>query len=233
MFPVVILAGGLATRLQPLTIPKALIEINREPFIVHQLRLLQRNGIKKVVLCVGYLGKMIKDLVGDGAQFGLEVDYSFDGSKLLGTAGAIKKALPKLSDNFFVMYGDSYLTCDFAKVQESYLAQKKQALMTVFHNEGQWDVSNIEYCDGRIIKYDKQDLTPVMHHIDYGLGIINQDAFVYVPENEVFDLAKLYQLMLQQNQLAAFEVKERFYEIGSFNGIKELENYLANSIPNS
>lgn len=228
MFSVVILAGGLATRLRPLTttIPKALIEINKEPFIIHQLRLLQKNNVKKVVLCIGYLGEMIQDLLGNGSDFGLEIKYSFDGQKLLGTAGAIKKALPLLSQDFFVMYGDSYLTCDFSKIQASYLKQKKKALMTVFHNKGQWDTSNIEYRDNQIIKYDKQKLTPSMHYIDYGLGLINKSVFSYVPKNEIFDLAKLYQIMLQQNQLAAFEIKERFYEIGSFDGIKELENYL-------
>ena len=228
MFPVAILAGGLATRLRPLTktIPKALIEINGEPFIAHQLRLLKKNNIKRVVLCIGYLGEMIQDVVGNGAKFNLEVDYSFYGPKLLGTAGALKKALSKLSENFFVLYGDSYLTCNFHEVQKSFLEQKKLSLMTVFHNEGQWDTSNIEYNAGNIVQYDKKQLTDKMHYIDYGLGIINSKVFVNRSENEIIDLAALYQFLLQQKQLAAFEVKERFYEIGSFIGITELEKYL-------
>ena len=229
MFPVAILAGGLATRLRPLTetIPKALIEINDEPFIVHQLRLLKQRGIERVVLCVGYLGEMIQETVGAGDKFGIEVLYSFDGAKLLGTAGAIKKALPLLGDNFFVMYGDSYLPVNFAEVQQSYLKQRKQGLMTVFYNQGQWDTSNVEYSAGQIIAYDKLHLTKAMHYIDYGLGVFNQEA---LGSDKVTDLAQLYQSLLQKQQLAAFEVKERFYEIGSFAGIQELEHYLLTNI---
>lgn len=225
LFPAAILAGGLATRLRPLTatIPKSLIEINGEPFIAHQLRLLNKQGIKRVVLCVGYLGEMIQDVVGSGDKFGIEVLYSFDGEKLLGTAGAIKKALPLLGEDFFVMYGDSYLPISFSIVQQGYRQQQKLGLMTVFYNQGQWDTSNVEYNNERIISYDKLHLTKAMHYIDYGLGIFNQQAFV---NHQISDLAKLYQALLQQQQLAAFEVKERFYEIGSFAGIKELEQYL-------
>lgn len=228
MFPVAILAGGLATRLRPLTetIPKALIEINGEPFIAHQLRLLRKNSIKRVVLCIGYLGEMIQDVVGSGDKFGIEVLYSFDGAKLLGTAGAVRKALPLLGDNFFVMYGDSYLPINFAAVQQSYLKQQKLALMTIFYNQGQWDTSNVEYSNGLIIAYDKLHLTEAMHYIDYGLGVFNKEVFDSIYNNKINDLAQLYQALLQKQQLAAFEVKERFYEIGSFAGIKELEQYL-------
>jgi len=175
LFPVVILAGGLATRLRPLTetIPKSLVNINGEPFIVHQLRLLQRNGIKKVVMCIGYLGEQIIARIGDGSEFDLQVSYVFDGPKLLGTAGAIKKALPELPEHFFVLYGDSYLPCDYAAVQKSFLNCRKQALMTVFKNNGQWDSSNVEFKFGQIINYDKKNKTDRMHYIDYGLGILS------------------------------------------------------------
>jgi len=225
MFSVVILAGGLATRLRPLTetIPKVLIAINHEPFIAYQLRLLKKNGIQRVVLCVGYLGEMIQEVVGSGDKFGIEVLYSFDGEKLLGTAGAVRKTLPLLGDDFFVMYGDSYLPISFSAVQQAYLKQQKLGLMTVFQNQGQWDTSNVEYNNGQIVAYDKLHLTKEMYYIDYGLGIFNRQAFT---DSQISDLATLYQALLQQRQLAAFEVKERFYEIGSFAGIKELERYL-------
>jgi len=228
MLPVVILAGGLATRLRPLTthIPKALIEINYEPFIAHQLRLLKAQGISEVVLCLGYLGEMVQDYLGDGSNFGIKLQYSFDGEILLGTAGSIKKALAYLPDNFFVMYGDSYLPCDFDSIQAHFLASRKQALMTVFQNEGQWDKSNVEFVDGEIIKYDKVDITPAMKYIDYGLGVFSQAAFDWVPEGSIFDLAALYQQLLAQDQLASFEVQERFYEIGSHSGIQEFSEYL-------
>lgn len=230
IYSVAILAGGLAARLRPITktIPKALIKINNEPFISHQLRLLKTNGIKHVVMCVSYLGEMIQSFVGDGKKYGLTVDYAFDGHKLLGTAGALKQALPLLTDNFFVLYGDSYLPCDYQAVQKAFEQSKKLALMTVFHNQGKLDTSNVEFMDNCIKAYDKQHRTRNMQYIDYGLGIFNKKAFTNIPKEESYDLASLYQDLLQQ-QLAAYEVSERFYEIGSLNGIKDLEDYIKNN----
>lgn len=229
MFPIAILAGGLATRLRPLTekIPKALIEVNHEPFINHQLRLLARAGFRQVVLCLGYLGEQVRQHIEQGNHFDLEVRYSFDGDKLLGTAGALRQALPLLGEHFFVIYGDSYLPCDFSAVQEAFIASHKPALMTVFHNAGQWDKSNVEFAHQHIIAYNKQQQTPRMQHIDYGVGVFNRQAFTLVPENEPYDLALLYQALLKENQLAAYEVHQRFYEVGSLAGIKELADYLA------
>lgn len=228
IFPVVIIAGGLATRLRPLTttIPKSLVLINDEPFIFHQLRLLQKQGVRRVYLCIGFLGEQIVEAVGDGSQFGMEVSYSFDGDPLLGTAGAIRKIFSELSDNFFVLNGDSYLMCDYASVQNTFLNSKKLGLMTVFRNDGQWDTSNVEYQDHAIIAYDKKNLTPRMLHIDYGLEVFSKKAFEWVPDNTVFDLATLLQDLLKQNQLAVHEVFERFYENGSFSGIQELADFL-------
>jgi NDP-sugar pyrophosphorylase family protein len=229
LFPIVILAGGLATRLRPLTstLPKALVDINGEPFIAHQLKLLAKNGIREVVMCLGYLGEQIVDVVGDGSQFGLKVSYSFDGEKLLGTAGAIKKALPLLSESFFVVYGDSYLPCNYAAIQAAFLQSQQAALMTVFHNLGQWDTSNIEFADGKILVYDKQQRTPRMLHIDYGLTIFKKSVFDQVPDNEACDLVPVYQTLLAHQQLGAYEVRERFYENGSHAGIMELITYLS------
>jgi MurNAc alpha-1-phosphate uridylyltransferase len=228
LFPVVILAGGLATRLRPMTetIPKSLVDINGEPFIRHQLRLLQRQGIKNVLMCIGYLGEQIVTEIGNGSQLGLQVCYEFDGPTLLGTAGAIKKVLPKLPAQFFVLYGDSYLPCDYAAVQKTFTNSRKQALMTVFKNEGQWDSSNVEFKYGQVIEYDKKNRTDRMQHIDYGLGVFNKQAFANIPDNMEFDLALLYQILVVQQELAAHEVQERFYEAGSFTGIKELESFL-------
>src|SRR4051794_4872944 len=138
--PVAILAGGLATRLRPLTetIPKSLVEVAGEPFLAHQLRLLHSHGIRRATLCVGYLGEMVREFAGDGARFGMEVTYSFDGPELRGTAGAVRQALPLLGPAFFVLYGDSYLPCDYAAVERAFLESGKLGLMTVFRNEGQW-----------------------------------------------------------------------------------------------
>lgn len=226
--PVAILAGGMATRLMPLTekIPKALIDINGEPFIVHQLRLLRSKGIVNVVICAGHLGEMIRDFVDDGRQFDIQVEYSFDGGRLLGTGGAVRKALSLLGESFYVLYGDSYLPCDFKKIQATFEDSGKKGLMTVFRNEGAWDTSNVEFKDGQILAYDKRRLSPRMRHIDYGLGVFKREAFDSVPGDMPYDLSELYQLLLSKDELAAFEVFERFYEAGSVEGLEELKRYM-------
>lgn len=227
MFSVAILAGGLATRLRPLTqtIPKSLVEINGEPFLWHQLRLLRANGVRRVVLCVGYLGEMVRESIGNGSRFDLDIDYSFDGPNLLGTAGALRQALPQLDDSFFVLYGDSYLPCDWAMVRDSFLRQGRKALMTVCRNENRWDTSNVELRDGRIVSYSKTHRTERMAYIDYGLGVLRKTAFE--GHEDVQDLAVLYQQLLAEDELSAAEISERFYEIGSFTGIQEMETYLS------
>lgn len=228
LLPVAILAGGLATRLRPMTetIPKALLDINGEPFIVHQLRLLRASGITRVVICAGYLGEMIADTVGDGGGVGLAVDYSFDGPTLLGTAGALKRAVPLLGPAFFVLYGDSYLPCDYRAVQQAFVAGGRQALMTVYHNDGRWDASNVEFVDGCLVAYDKRQRTARMRHIDYGLGVFRQTAFDRIPADEPRDLAGLYQELLRDGELTGVEVDQRFYEIGSWEGLAEVRSLL-------
>jgi len=229
LFPVVILAGGLASRLRPLTdaIPKSLVDVNGEPFIAHQLRLLRARGAARVVVCVGYKGEMIADVVGDGRTFGLDVAFAFDGPQLLGTGGAVKRALPLAGDAFFVLYGDAYLPCDYRAVQAEFLRQGHPALMTIFRNEGRWDTSNVEFSDGRIRAHDKRTQTPRMQYIDYGLGAFRADAFDHVPVGQPADLATLYQRLLERGELAAYEVGQRFHEVGSLAGLEETRRYLA------
>ncbi len=229
MLPVAILAGGLATRLRPLTstIPKALVEVAGKPFIRHQLAYLKGQGISEVVMCTGYLGEMIEAEVGDGSEFGLKVSYSPDGEKLLGTGGALKRALPMLGEAFFVLYGDSFLPIDFAAVKNDFIASGKPALMTVLKNDNRWDKSNVVYRDGKLIEYNKQQTRPEMEHIDYGLSIVRREVFDNTPDQEPFDLAGLYHQLSVTGQLAGHEVYQRFYEMGSFEGLQETEAYLA------
>jgi len=229
MLPVAILAGGLATRLRPATekIPKSLLEVNGEPFISHQLRLLKAGGVSQVVLCVGFLGEMVRDVVKNGHAFGLDVHYSFDGPALLGTAGALKRALPALGKAFLTLYGDSYLLCDYVEVARGFEASGKQALMTVFRNEGQWDTSNVEFEDGAILAYNKKERTPRMNFIDYGLGAFTAKVFERVPADKAFDLAELYAEILSDGELAGMEMKQRFYEIGSPAGLEETARFIA------
>jgi NDP-sugar pyrophosphorylase family protein len=231
--PVIILAGGLATRLRPLTedLPKALVDVNGEPFIVHQLRLLRAQGVSRVIVCAGYRGELIQQFVGSGAAFDLDVRFVFDGPQLLGTAGAVKNAWPLAGSAGFVLYGDSYLPCDYCAVQEEFERCKRPGLMTVFRNENRWDRSNVEFDDGRIVAYDKHTPTTRMHHIDYGLAVFQAAAFAAVPTDRPSDLATLYQELLARQQLAAWEVPERFYEIGSWSGLEETRRYLAEHGP--
>ena len=224
-----LLAGGLATRLRPATFttPKSMIEVAGEPFIAHQLRLLVHQGIREIVICAGYLGEQIEAYVGDGGTFGCNVRYSFDGDRLLGTGGALRKALPLLGGRrFFVMYGDSYLPTPFAPIQHAFERAGLPALMTVFRNAGRWDTSNVEFVDGVIRGYDKVDRTPGMLHIDYGLGILAASVVRDWTANGTLDLADLYRDLVRRSLLAGFEVHERFYEIGSPAGIRETDMFL-------
>ena len=233
MLPVAILAGGLATRLRPLTetVPKSLIDIAGEPFLAHQLRLLSSRGITRVVLCLGFLGEAVREYAEDGRRFGVKIDYSFDGPRLLGTGGAIRRALGLLGEAFFVLYGDSYLPCDYRDVERAFFAAGRPGLMTVFRNEGRWDASNVEFSDGCIVRYDKVNRSPDMRHIDYGLGVVRSGVFEAIADDHVHDLAAIYQGLLRRGQLAGHEVHERFYEIGSRAGIQELEAYLSTTRP--
>jgi len=227
MFPVTILAGGLATRLRPITetIPKALVDVAGKPFIIRQLSYLREQGISHVVLCVGYLGDMIRDVVGRGESFGLKVSYSEDGLNLLGTGGALAKAIPLLGDDFFVLYGDSFLPVNFSSVQEAYEKSKQPALMTVLKNQNQWDKSNVLFVDGRLHEYNKRNPRAEMTYIDYGLGVVSASVLKQRPVGQPFDLSDVYQDLSLQGQLAGLEVHERFYEIGSHTGLQETENY--------
>jgi N-acetyl-alpha-D-muramate 1-phosphate uridylyltransferase len=227
---VVILAGGLATRLRPITkkVPKSIIEVAGEPFINHQLKYLEQQGIKKVTLCVGYLGEMVRSVVGDGSQFGIDINYSFDGVKLLGTGGAIKKALPYLDETFFVLYGDSFLPISFTEVEEKFTASLKPALMTVLKNANQWDKSNVSYVGGKLIKYDKESPSSDMAYIDYGLGVLSKKIFASYDNDKPFDLSRIYKNLSLKSDLEGYLVDTRFYEIGSHQGLKETSDYLLN-----
>jgi NDP-sugar pyrophosphorylase family protein len=224
-FPVAILAGGLATRMRPVTerIPKALIEVAGRPFVEHQLALLQREGVRKVVLCVGYLGEMIEAVIGDGSRFGLSVSYSFDGERLLGTGGALRRALPLLGPDFF------YLDVEYAPVQATYRDSGRPALMTVFRNEGRWDTSNVLFDGSRVVRYDKRHPTPDMKFIDYGLGVLSSDLFK-TASDEVFDLSDLYADLAGKGMLTGFEETQRFYEIGTPSGLAEADSHLRGNL---
>lgn len=226
--PVAILAGGLALRMRPLTesLPKALLDVAGRPFVEHQLALLRRRGLRRVVLCVSHRAEAIETRLGGGAAFGLEILYSRDGERLMGTAGALRRAAPLLGERFFVLYGDSYLDVDYAAVQAAALRSHAPALMTVYRNEGRFETSNVLFEDGRLLAYDKRAPRPEMHHVDFGLGVLHRSALERVPADEPSDLADLYRALAAEGLLAGHEVSERFYEVGSPEGLAELRALL-------
>ncbi len=227
--PLALLAGGLATRLGALTaqLPKSLVPVAGEPFIAHQLRLLASEGVRDIVICCGHLGEQIEAFIGDGSRFACRVRYSFDGPTLLGTGGAIRRALPLLGPRFWVMYGDSYLTAPFAPMLAASQTSHQPALMTVFPNQNRWDTSNVQFADGRIIRYNKHSPQPGMQHIDYGLGLYSPDIFHRWPAQTAFDLSEVQRHLVDHGAMAGYEVAERFYEIGSLAGLEETSAYLS------
>lgn len=232
----VILAGGLATRMRPLTetIPKALIPVAGVPFIDHQLAWLAGHGVADVVLSVGYRGEMLSDHVGDGARFGLNVRVVDEGTELRGTAGALRLALDRgaLEPAFLMTYGDSFLPIDFDDVWRRFQASGARALMTVFRNGGRWDDSNVIFRDGRVVLYDKHHATrPAAYfdYIDYGLSAMKREVIAeLVPSQPVerSDLAPLFHELSRRGDLAGLEITQRFFEIGSPAGLQDLEQWM-------
>ena len=232
MLPVAILAGGRATRLRPLTdrVPKSLLNVAGRPFIFHQLEMLRVQRIERVVLCVAHLGEQIQAAVGDAAPPGLTVSYCFDGNRLLGTAGALKQALPLLGEEFFVLNGDSYLRCSLPEVQAAYRTAGRPALMTVLRNDNQWDRSNVLFRDGRLLAYDKRAPRSDMSHIDFGLSVLSGAVFTRYARESIIDLSDVFRDLAQRGELAALEVSQRFYEIGSPQGLTETEKFLTRGL---
>jgi len=228
VYPVVVLSGGLATRMRSYTetIPKAMIDIAGKPFIHWQLSMLKEQQVEHVILCIGHLGEMIEAYTGDGSGYGLKLTYSYDGDKLLGTGGAIKKIEDILPDTFFILYGDSYLEIPYAPLIDAFKLSGKKGLMTVYENEDLYDVSNVIFQNGKLQTYRKHNKVKEMRHIDYGLGILHKEVLKDFPPEKVFDLAEIYEKLATGNELSGYEVFTRFYEIGSPGGLLELRDKL-------
>jgi NDP-sugar pyrophosphorylase family protein len=226
--PAAILAGGLATRLRPITqaIPKALVDVAGRPFIDHQLELLSRSGIRKVVLCLGHLGEQIEQYLGDGSSRGLEIRYSYDGDSPAGTGGAIRWATPMLGDAFWVMYGDSYMDIDYRAIFDHFAASDVLGLMTLIRNDNQWDTSNAIFRDGKLLRYDKQNRSPEMNYIDYGVHLLRREVITRLEVGARVDLADLYRDLVAEERMIGFEVSQRFYEIGTPKSLDETRRYL-------
>ena len=227
--PLALLAGGAGTRVQSISrdVPKALFEVDGRPFIAHQLELVRRQGVRKVIICIGHLGEQTEAYVGDGATFGVQVQYSRDGAMLLGTAGALKRAEGLLGPLFWVMYGDTILDVSFADVHAAFRGSPALGVMTVFANDNRLDRSNVVYREGRLLAYDKRKPSPDMTHIDYGLSLLRRDALAGVSPGERADLGDVVHELVERGAMEAFEVHRRFYEIGSPEGLAETRRFFA------
>jgi NDP-sugar pyrophosphorylase family protein len=224
--PVCVLAGGLGTRLgvRVRELPKPLLPVAGEPFLLHQLRLLAAHGIHEVVLCVGYRGELIEECMG-GEQFGMQIRYSFDGPGLDGTLGALRRARVLLGERFLVLYGDTYLRIDYGALARRWRTSGLPAVMAVLRNEGRWDASNALYRDGMVLAYDKHSPQSQMQWIDYGIGGLEAATLDRVPACER-DLAALYRELARAGELLGFEAGERFYEIGTPAALAETDAFL-------
>ena len=224
---VCILAGGLGTRLgeRVEAVPKPLLEVAGKPFLIHQLRSLADHGAVHVVLCVGYLGELIEHTIGT-EQFGITIEYRYDGDELRGTLGAVRGAAALLGDRFLVLYGDTYLRLNYEAACSGWRESGCAGLMAVLKNRNRWDSSNAILSGDRVTMYRKSDLTRDMHWIDYGLGGLTRSALDVVAPDEP-DLAALYAELAPRSQLYGFEVHERFYEIGSPESLEEAERFLS------
>lgn len=230
MLPVVILAGGLATRLHPVTetVPKSMLLINGKPFVYYQLKLLNEKGIQKVHFCLGHLGEMVEGYVKANFTDSFDLSFSYDGNPLLGTGGAVVKAFPFLPDTFFITYGDSYLDINYQQIYDVYIIKSgdNKGLMTVFKNAGKWDSSNVVFSNGVVELYSKKNRIASMNYIDFGLGILSKTNFNKRKSGVNFDLSEIYELLAYEKKLIGFEVYNRFYEAGSFTGIEDFSNYI-------
>jgi MurNAc alpha-1-phosphate uridylyltransferase len=223
--PVCILAGGLGSRLGALTqdVPKPLLEVAGKPFAEHQLELLRRSGADHVVFCVGYRAELFDAALGDGKRFGLELTFISDGEDLLGTAGAVRRALPLLGDRFLVLYGDTFLRIDYRGVVEAFEQHGLPGLMTVLHDRGSLLPSNAAVVGNRVVAYDKAAPPPGAEWIDYGLSVYDADVFARYASS---DLAAVQRELAAAGELAAYVAEERFYEIGTPAALRETEEFL-------
>jgi len=231
-----VLAGGLGTRLDPVTrtVPKCLIPVAGRPFAHWQLEWLASQEVTDVVYSIGHLGDQVRAAVGDGTRFGVSVRYVEDGPRRRGTAGAVRLAVDEgaLGEQFFVLYGDSWLSISLPAVARAYDAAGRPALMTVFRNRGRWEHPNAVFAGGMVTWYEKglADPPPAMEYVDYGLSVL--DAAVVrelVPAGRAADLAEVFTPLSRAGRLAGFEATERFYEIGSPDGLAEVEALLGRS----
>ena len=228
MIPIAIIAGGLGTRLGSISAnkPKSLVEINGKPFIDWQISLLKKQEISQIVMCVSHKAEMIMDYVGNGSRYGLEIEYSFDNPVLNGTGSALRNAVPLLGEKFIVLYGDSYLPVDLFKITQAFVENKYTAMMTIYKNNSEYDISNVKYLADGSIYYKKNSLNEEFNYIDYGLNFFTSEIFSNFQGTNFLDISEIFEALSEKKLLVSYEVYDRFFEIGSHQGIHDLSKYL-------
>jgi N-acetyl-alpha-D-muramate 1-phosphate uridylyltransferase len=229
----IILAGGLGTRLGSRTVdkPKAMVAVAGEPFLRHQLRQLQNGGVNDVVICIGYRGLLIEDEIARHCPLGMSVRCISDGDRLRGTAGAIRRVVERgyTDERFMVLHGDSYILANLADVWRSFDSTNYLGLMTVWRGDVLEDC-NAGVRDGKVMVFrrgESHSNHPSMNHVDCGLGVVEADTLLdLVPPGVPYDLADMYESLAAQGRLQAYELDERFHEIGSATGLAALDRLL-------
>jgi N-acetyl-alpha-D-muramate 1-phosphate uridylyltransferase len=227
---IVVLAGGLATRMRPDTeqVPKSLLQVNGRPFVDWQLDRFAASGARSVMMCVGHLGEQIETHVKRALDRGLVVGYSYDGTELVGTGGALRRAFARLEDEFVLTYGDSYLPFDYAAPLHDLRAHPEAlATMSVYKNHGELGASNVALDGDWVAKYEKGAADPELDYIDYGAIALRRTALDGIEDGAVWGIEALFRKLARKRQLRAFVAPERFYEVGSPEGKRELERHLA------
>lgn len=219
--------GGIGKRVIKYTKvkPKCLIKFCGKPFLFYQLDYLRRNNVSNVILSAGYKSNQIRDYVKKNIDF-INVKIIDDGNKLLGTGGAIKKSIRLLKDQFYVIYGDSFLNFKLKDLK----IINKFSIMAIYKNLNKYDKSNVKRKKKDFILYKKFKKKQKFKYIDYGVSLLNKKIFKDFKINKKFDLSVIFERISKENKLKGFIVKKRFYEIGSYNGIKQFNNYIKNEI---
>ena len=226
-----ILAGGLGTRLRPIThkIPKHMVKIGDKPFLEHLIIMLKKNGINDIVLCVGYLFGQIRDYFGDGKKFGVNIKYSAE-KNLMGTGGAIKLAEKYLQDDFFVIYGDSYLELDYGRLMQFHKKINKTGVLAVYNNKSKTFVKNNVEIDrhGYVAGYNKKNQGKKMNYVDAGVLVFKKSILKHIPSNKKISLEEdIFPKLIKMNGLHSFKSKNRFYDVGTMQRLKVFRKVLA------
>jgi mannose-1-phosphate guanylyltransferase len=228
---VVILAGGLGTRMLPLTesTPKPMLPVAGRPFLQHQLELVSHHGLRRVLLLVGHLGEQIRDHFGDGQRFGCEIQYSFERTPL-GTGGALKLAESQLENEFIVLNGDTYLDLSYAQLSHRFLAEGREALIAAYcgrAGEPQVPADTVARnlgvdSSGNVWAYRKKE--PVgLTHVDAGVIALRKSVLTRIPVGASCSLEeRIYPQLIREGQMRAWITQEPFIDMGTSEGLQVL-----------